>query len=219
MRRGIFAATLFAFSAARAEEPQFWREGWELSLSLGAAGDSGETPSAAPPGGDAYVAENPGTGFAFGTRFAYRPIPWVGPYFDIGLGIPSGGRLFAPGFGVAAYPVHIWRIDPYVDLGSSYTQWNTKTLTINGADANASVTLHGAAFHLGFGAPVFVLPWLAVGPAFRYEIAFWQSFCTDPGDCEEVSDIERYLPGFKDTLPKMWRFGVEAVFHPTRPRP
>jgi hypothetical protein len=213
-----FVVLALALSSTIAEAQEFRREGWELSLMLGAAGGTSD-PVIHLAG--ATLEPKLGTGFAFGGRFAYRPIPWVGPYFDAGLGIPSGGRVFAGGIGVAGYPLHFGRIDPFVDIGASYVQWRSASYdaTIMNIDYNATTTLHGGALHVGIGAPIFLLPWLSAGPSFRYEHPFWHSECSNFsgfGNCQNIGTLAQSDPDFKGTLPKLWRAGIDVVFHPSR---
>jgi hypothetical protein len=158
-----------------------------------------------------------GAGLNLGARLGYRPIPWVGPWADFSGGWLSRGKMFSAGVGVALYPVRLGRLDPYLDLGFTYAHWSSRADP--GWGNKDDVILKGYALRVGLGFPVFVSPRVSVGPALRVDVPSWGEVCLDGetfnNRCHDMSDMDSE---FENTLPTLWRAGLEVVFHPSPPR-
>lgn len=207
--------------AATGQGERYHRTGHQLTLELGAGGDSDNL--VAPSFFGNRLTFDTGLSFALAGGYAYRFNPWaafgVSAHYSLMSATVEGAAQsddeafwVTASFGFTGYPLWFTRFDPYVGLSVGYSLW-TVPAEIGGSRRN--YRLHGVTLQLKLGMNVYVTRFLSVGPVFRYFFPFWIRYCiTGVGDhCEPIEDLGAVSSTTEDSLPGLLFFGVQGAFH------
>ncbi len=205
------------------EEPEFNRQGFMMSMSVGISGCRTDC-ALFRVGGSGRL----GLGYrynyvGFGVAASIGGAQYTEPD-DMDFPSSKGSiRYLEVGPFFQVFPVSKGRIDPFVEVGLGFFRFTDKGTVDDIGDSKYEYWLSRPAVRLGVGFPLYVRPRFSIGPRFDQTIGFAGKVCADVEDVdfeeecvdvseavEDASEIESRQ--FRRSLPRPWSLTLDARF-------